>query len=314
MQTDIDPNLLSEAADWLMRFQCGEAVKGEQFERWRATSPQHALAWQRAESILQAFGQLPSGVGRGVLGRLGHRRRREALQLLGVALLAPPMAWLAWRQLPWRDWSADLRTAIGEQRRIGLADGTQLVLNTASAVDVSFSDNERRLRLHAGEILVTTGHAPSPVPRPFFVDTAQGRIRALGTRFVVRQLDEMTRVSVLESAVEVRPRCSNDVARLDAGDSADFGKSVVSTRVHDHAAATWEQGMLVARSLRLGELIAELDRYRSGVLRCDPRVAGLPVSGAFSLRDVDASLALLEQTLPVKVVGRTRYWRVIEPR
>src|SRR5690606_11580505 len=81
-------------------------------------------------------------------------------------------------------WTADYRTATGEQRRSVLADGTQLQLNTASAVDVAYDANSRRLVLREGEILITT--APDPAGRPFFVQTPQGIVQALGTRFSVR--------------------------------------------------------------------------------------------------------------------------------
>ena len=62
----------------------------------------------------------------------------------------------------------------------------------------------------------------------------------------------------------------------------------------------------------LGEFIAELDRYRLGVLRCDPRVAGLRLSGVFPVHDSDRILATLPSVLPVQVRARSRYWVLIE--
>ena len=50
------------------------------------------------------------------------------------------------------------------------------------------------------------------------------------------------------------------------------------------------------------------------MLRCDPAVAGLRVSGAFPLNDIDASLRLLEKTLPVRVSKVTPYWTTVVPR
>jgi len=60
--------------------------------------------------------------------------------------------------------------------------------------------------------------------------------------------------------------------------------------------------------MRLEDFTAELARYRSGVVRCDPAVADLRVSGVFSLRDTDRALENLTRGLPVDVVYRTRYW------
>ncbi len=62
-----------------------------------------------------------------------------------------------------------------------------------------------------------------------------------------------------------------------------------------------------------GEVIATLSRYRNGVLRCDPAVAGLRLSGTFPLKNTDAILNVIAQTLPVKIQSITRYWINISP-
>ncbi|KAG1069089.1 hypothetical protein G6F55_014487 [Rhizopus delemar] len=72
--------------------------------------------------------------------------------------------------------------------------------------------------------------------------------------------------------------------------------------------------MLAVRNWRLADLVDELARYRRGVLRCDPAVAGLRVSGAFPLADTDGSLRLLEKTLPVRISRVTPFWVTVAPR
>lgn len=72
--------------------------------------------------------------------------------------------------------------------------------------------------------------------------------------------------------------------------------------------ASWTQGILSFRDRPLREVIATLSRYRPGVLRCDPAVAGLRLSGTFALGDSDAILHIIAQTLPVKLQFATRYW------
>jgi ferric-dicitrate binding protein FerR (iron transport regulator) len=64
------------------------------------------------------------------------------MRMLGLRAALPFMAGMA----------AGLRTATGEQKTIDLADGSRVVLNTASAWDIVFNAEERRLKLHAGEI------------------------------------------------------------------------------------------------------------------------------------------------------------------
>lgn len=310
----IDPDLLGEAADWLIRFQSSDDSTATRrvFERWRAQSAAHAAAWQRAETMLDSFRQVPAGIGRRTLGGLAQPGRRRALQAFGLFAIATP-TWLAWRHQPWADWRADLATATGEQKTLELADGTRLVLNTASAVYVAFTAGERRLRLIKGEILVTTGKDRSPQPRPFIVETAEGSIRPIGTRFSVRQLPGETHAAVFAGAVDITT-AGGERRVLSAGEQAtfQFGRIGTDTPV-DTVAAMWAQGMLVARDLNLVDLIAELARYRPGILRCHPTVASLRVSGAFPLTDTDASLDLLVKTRPLALSRVTRYWVSVEP-
>ena len=71
--------------------------------------------------------------------------------------------------------------------------------------------------------------------------------------------------------------------------------------------------MLVADNLSLGCFIAELGRYRSGVLGCDPSIANLRLSGVFQLAEPDTLLADLPRILPVRLVSRTRWWLRVVP-
>jgi transmembrane sensor len=49
------------------------------------------------------------------------------------------------------------------------------------------------------------------------------------------------------------------------------------------------------------------------VLRCDPAVADLRLSGTFPLGDPDAILQVIAQTLPIKLQFVTRYWVTLVP-
>jgi transmembrane sensor len=62
----------------------------------------------------------------------------------------------------------------------------------------------------------------------------------------------------------------------------------------------------------LGEVLEQVARYRYGVLRCDPALAALPVDGIFQLKDTDKILLLLQRSLPIRLVHRTRYWISVE--
>lgn len=316
MNQSIDPLILGEAADWLVQLQSGAATEADHraIQLWRDRSPQHAQAWQRAEALLGDLRAVPGNVASDTFQRLNNSKRigrRQALHRLGLFLLAGPAVWIASRELPWQQWSADQRTAIGEQKNLTLPDGTQLLINTGSALNIVFNAQERRIKLLEGEVLISTAKDPS---RAFMVETRHGTARALGTRFCVRVGEQLSHVAVSEGAVEMLPLHARQGLILKAGEQSAFGLDrTTAAEPLDAAALTWEHGMLVARNMRLSDLLAELGRYRPGVLRCHERVAEFSVSGAFSLKDTDASLRLLQDTLPIRISSLTRYWVAIEP-
>ncbi|ASI68635.1 hypothetical protein BA022_08795 [Diaphorobacter nitroreducens] len=346
-----------EAARWLACLHSGEATEADRqaCAEWRAADPEHDRAWRRAERLNLKLGLLPPAAGLETLGRADRGApppdRRAALKTLAVLLTATPAGYLAWRGWDvWAPgWMAEHQTATGERRELTLADGTRIRLDTATAIDVVFSDAERLVVLHRGEILVDTGPdawrpqvSKSPegaaVPlrradgdlaaraqhRPFIVQTRHGRLRALGTRFVVRHLEagqggapgagEATRVAVKEGAVEIVPAALQRALGatptvIRAGQQARFdATSVGPIEPADPQAGAWSQGVLFARNQRLADFAVELGRYRRGLLRCAPEVANLRITGAFQLHNTDAVLAALPDTLPVSVVYRTRWW------
>ncbi len=321
MTRRVDPRglVLDQAAHWLARMHASNFSAEEQVElkRWRATSAMHEHVWQHAEQLQLRMGSVPPEVGVAVLGRprVANGARRQWLRVSAWALLAPAAGWLAYRQLPVQVWTAQYRTGTGEQRAVTLADGTRVHLNTDSAMSVNFSRDGRLIRLFGGEILVETAHAGEYGAQPFWVQTEHGRMQALGTRFVVRPQAQGTALSVLEGAVRVMPDKANESIVVRAGEQTRFSASdIESIQTAPAQVDAWIQGVLYAQNMRLEEFLAELARYRSGVLHCDQSVADLRVSGAFQLRDTDRILALLAQTLPVQIRTRTRLWVTVSNR
>ncbi|WP_425254474.1 FecR domain-containing protein [Janthinobacterium sp. NFX145] len=316
----IAPAVLQRAAEWMARLwaEDASAADADACAAWRASHPEHERAWARLQRFARQFEALPRDVARGALTPAPRHAigRRRALQLLGLIAAGGGTALLAHETDLWQRAAGDYRTSVGETRAIALADGTHVVLDTASAIDVAYSAGERRIVLRAGAILVTSAREAAPVYRPLLVATPQGTATALGTRFSVRLDDDESRVAVFQGAVALQPvRDGAPSLHLQAGQQAGYTRREVQdvTNVEDSAAA-WADGSLVAERMRLDQLLAELGRYRHGVLRCDASIAGLRVTGVYSLRDTDRSLANLAASLPVQLRYRTRYWVSVGPR
>lgn len=269
----------------------------------------HQWAWQRLQLLQNELQGLPGPLARRTL-QTGDSPldRRTLLKGLMLGLGATGLGWSSYREMP--VWLADVRTATGERRRLSLDDGTQLILNTASAVDIRYDEVQRLLVVRAGEVWIETAKDA----RPFKVRTAQGELRALGTRFSVRQHDGHTELTVYEHAVAVRNAPNADELIVQAGQRLDFDTGALPRpQAADPNQEQWRNGRLVIDGWRLADVVAELQRYRPGFIQCASEVAELRLSGAFPLDDSDRALAAIARVLPVRIETRTRFWARVRP-
>lgn len=312
--TDARRQALRSASQWYAVLSAGQ-VSPQQEARWQQWIDRHQdnqWAWQQVENLRHQIDRVPGNVASRALQDTAVTRRHVLKGL--VLLLGVGSSWQLWHSDTGTGLRADYRTAKGEVRQQHLDDGTLLTLNTDSAVDVRFDTRQRLIHLWYGEIAMTTGKDSQQ--RPFRVRTHDGTLTALGTRFTVHQQESETRLDVHEHAVEVALAGDPTQKRVvQQGQSLRFSASgFEEIQPLNDEAGSWVQGVLSVRDKPLGEVIATLARYRRGVLRCDPAVAGLRLSGTFPLKDTDAILNIIAQTLPVRIQSVTRYWVQISPR
>ncbi|KAE9644240.1 DUF4880 domain-containing protein [Pseudomonas sp. PB103] len=296
------------AAQWLALLESGEASETDhvRLKAWRDSDSRHENAWQKIQLLRQRFSSLPAELAMATLDRPDLARRAALKRALALAALMPT-AWLVSRQLPLDVWRADLQTGTGEHTRTRLADGSTLQLNTASAVNVDLA--RRQLTLVRGEMALNVAGGAA-----LTINAAYGRIIVSRSELCVRLNERDCNVSVVSGAVQLQP-LQGPALQLNAGQQITLQASGAGpVSAFDAKMPGWRDGVLMAQNQPLGDFLRELSRYRSGLLRWEPALESLRITGSFRLDDTDKVLALLAASLPLEVHSRTRFWVTLTPR
>ena len=314
---EVPADLAKQAVEWWLQLQeeLGNTALQSQWQAWRAQDPLNEQAWQRIEVVqqrLNGLGDTPlAALARSALVSRRGRGRRRAVQALVLLVFGGGAAWQMEAHMPWRRWVADVRTARGERRRLTLSDGTQLVLNGGSALDIVFGSTDRRLLLRAGDVHVVTAADSQQPARSLVVQTEAGEMWPLGTRFTVNAAEgQRSLVAVYEGAVRLRPRLQPQQERgRPAEQQAWLDTRGVAAAVPAYEEqSAWIDGMLVARNMRLDAVLQALQSASVATLVCHPAVAGLKVSGTYPLDDVPRVMDTLGMLLQLQVRSLRRWW------
>jgi ferric-dicitrate binding protein FerR (iron transport regulator) len=292
------------AIEWQMRLRADGAQVDllDQVKHWRRSDARHELAWQRLQQLGGMFSadKLPDAAQALPVLRRAETdvNRRRMLKLLGLGLVAGSATLLTATSSP--GWRSDFATGTGERRRIDLGAGTQVMLNTGSALDVSGNE----LVLRSGEALV---EGDDWRVRCRFVEC-----RGRGARAVLREHDGYSEIHVDRGEAVITS--ASGVMRLPAGSGLAIdvaGTNVLQKGPLDPFA--WTRGLLLVSDIRLVDFLAEAGRYRHGWLGCDDAVANLRLSGVFHLDEPAVMLRNITHLLPVGIVERTRWWVRVVP-
>jgi transmembrane sensor len=307
----IDRKVAHQAASWFLRLQRSGVTEQDHqaCSEWRRSHSDHERAWQLAARFSEQLNSIPPAVGRATLQRAAPVSRRTTLKALTSLVVLGSLGLAASRTSTMTSLTADVSTRVGERRKMTLSDGTEVFLNTDSAMDIRYSETARTLVLRKGEIFISTAKDSTGQNRPFNVESAQGYFQPLGTRFSIRQFDDHDVLKVVEGAVAATPRnAPANTLTIQAGQQADMTALRVTAVAEKTMAIDWLEGVLRVDRMRLADFVNELGRYRHGWTRCEPDVADLRISGTFQLQDTENALAAVAMTFPVRVRYVTRYW------
>lgn len=304
----LDP-VSEQAIDWMVALRAGtpDAALQERFNAWLASDRAHRQAWDKLHERLGASFNTVRALDRRLPGQAGEARqvllqpnasRRDALRVIaGLGLLGGSL-WLGSKSHFGESLLADLHTGRGQRQNFNLSDGSRLSLNADSAVDLRFDGQQRMVILRHGELVIDVAPDPS---RPLIVRTAEGDMRALGTRFLVAQEQDASRLVVLQHSVEARLFDGTTQIVREGQAVVLSSRNITFARDDERRRAEWLNGRLNVLDESLEQVVDALRPYHRGFVRVAPEVRGMRVQGVFPLDDPERTFGALAETLPIRV-------------
>lgn len=296
----------AEAVAWITRLHGSTRSAAEEaaFREWLQADAAHARAFSRATDVWDLIPGAAKAASMSARPETPSRRFVDFKWPLAVAAAAACVALVAVLVLRAPSYS----TAVGQQQTLALEDGSRVSLNTDTRIAVDYSRGERRVRLKRGEALFEVAGDPL---RPFIVEAGDERIRALGTRFVVRRDTEHVSVTLIDGSVAVArdamPRVgSKDAVVLKPGERFTTRQTTSKVAQLDHpkpqTVAAWRRGEVMFDDVSLHDAAVELARYGGPQLvMATPEIARLRVSGVFATSDPEEFAQAMAQMYQLKV-------------
>ena len=335
---DGDSAIELAAAHWATRREAGLGPPDRaDLAHWLAADPRHPAALDRVEASLARVRQMPAVEvarlrrGLGPHGPAPARRAllpwRPALALTLATCLVLAVAgfgWRHWLQQPTHE--ARYETARGERLPVQLSDGSRLLLDAASSIEVTFYRDRRVVRQLRGQAMYSVAPRPG---QPFQVLAGRVQVEVVGTRFSVRRsstVPDAVEVAVEAGRVRVG-QVDGDAAaaaklaaavELTAGQAVDAdgsGQVLSPHRIAAGAVAPWRRGRIEFDDTPLVEALAELERYgNTGLVVHDPEVAAMRLGGSFDLTRLAVFAQALPVLLPVKLEDRGGQVEIVRRR
>lgn len=293
-----------QALDWFTRLRADDVSEAERqaFAAWRA-QPGNAEAFAEVEALWGVL-ELPARRVRKAEGKAPSAWPR--LATAACLLLAAGVAWLQWPAI--QRLNSDYATQAGERADVTLADGSQLRLDSNSAVDVKLEGDTRVLRLRQGRVFLDVKHDG----RPFMVEVDEAQVRVLGTRFAVARTDGVDEVLLQSGKVEVLAGTHRQLLAPGQRLSVKGSEISLPQAVDAERLLAWRDGQLRVREVPLREVLQRLADYQGQrLVLLDERAGQRLISGSFNLDQSDSALDALLSSQKLRAHAVAGRWLIV---
>ncbi len=278
--------LHAAARDWVVALVSGnvDAATMSAFLAWQAENPAHAAAFDKARRLYA--GAVTHEI---TLRARSDRRFRRPVLVAGALAACFALGLLFSR--PEMLFPPDYAAPDGPARNIALADGSRVLLDGGSAIDIRMSPDRRDITLLRGRAWFQVMHDTA---RPFVVAANGGTTTDISTAFAVDATGVQTRVDVTQGIVRVEAAGGRRMLR--AGDNASWTADNLTASTSQGDALAWREGQIIIRNQRFGDAARLLDNYIPGHVLVIGGIADAKVGGVFASRNAEKGLEALARS------------------
>jgi transmembrane sensor len=300
---DDDRRISLDARDWVVRLTSGDVSESElaRFKGWRDSSDLHRQAFDRERFFWQSLQSLegtndkPAPATTRNSGSMGRRAFLVSGSIAATAAIVYPYA-NAWLKTAYS-------TAVGEQRRIQLPDGSMATLNTNTAIGVDFSPTLRLVEILKGE---AEFEVKRDISAAFRVAAFGGNSDTANATFTVKATNGTSTVTVSKGDVRVsapsspHDRAATSGIALSAKYQTRYAANTPpasATIVDLDAELAWRTGRIIFDDKPFAAAVSELGRYLPERIIFGPGVpTEVRVSAVFDTKSAVTALVTLVQT------------------
>jgi transmembrane sensor len=329
------------AAEWVVRLRSDQRTHADEqaFRAWLEQNPAHAQAYADCMALWDAVGDIATtDEGHSTLKplrapvRIRHRTSRRLVIFGGLGLALAVTAAIVGPLLLGD--TQTFQTALGEQRRVQLADGSGVLLNTDTKLRVKLTAPQRLVFLDRGQAFFEVAKDKA---RPFRVFAGHNEVRAIGTAFEVRRVGEGIQVTLEEGQVAIYRSAESPPQMLTASPGAPASSEQVSAPaavlspgqqailqpmepvtvnlVDLEKSQAWRYGRMILDNALLGDVISDLNRYGGvQIVLADPKLADIRVSGVFHTGRPEDFVKSVTAAFPVRVAHQDAGTILLKPR
>ncbi|MCT7523708.1 FecR domain-containing protein [Aliarcobacter cryaerophilus] len=281
-----------------------------EFQIWIKENIEHKKAFEKVEMLKSLYLSLPSDI-KSKISQEVHRniKSRNSLRKSNFLKFAASVIFIIGASLfginEYMNFGIKhTYTSNQEIKNIVLPDGSKVILDAKTKLDIKYFSDKREINIIEGKALFDVTSNPN---KPFIVNANMIKVEVLGTNFEVKNEIDKIVVDVINGKVKVEQNKNNEfqqLAILTKGKHISFdkqSKKVILKDIDINNIASWKDGILFFQDYSLEKAINEFKKYQDINITIQKDIKNYTVSGSFSIHEIDKFIFALTKIYPIKV-------------